>query len=220
MKRLLAGGFLATLILTQLVSCSDSKGYLRAIYMLVDTSGTYVREIQQANRIIKAIVVRMQPGDSFTLARIDSDSFSEKDIIINVTLDMRSSKANRQRIALIKDVNKFIKNVKSSRYTDITGGVLQALEYLGRSDAANKSIIIFSDMKEDLKKGQLRNVPMNFTDINVVSVNVTKLKSDSRDPRKYFKRLDKWKKRVKKTGGEWRVIDANNFRKVVSTVMN
>jgi len=201
------------------VSCNNSKGFTRAVYMLVDTSGTYIKEMNRANKIIRALVTAMEPGDAFMLARIDSDSFSEKDVIINVTFNSRSSRANAQKIQLIKHVDKFIKNVKSSRYTDITGGVLQAVEYLKRSNAANKSLIIFSDLKEDLKKNQFRNVKIDFSEISVVSVNVTKLKSDSRDPRKYYKRLKYWSSQVEKTKGEWQVIPADSFSKIVSAVL-
>jgi len=207
-------------LLLLLASCSGSGDTSRTVYMLVDTSGTYVKEIHRANKIIKALVVRLQPGDTFILARIDSDSFSEKKIIINVKLDERSSRANKQRLELIKKVNQFVKKVKPSRYTDITGGVLQALEYLKRSKSEQKSIIIFSDLQEDLRKNQKRNVPMNFSHIKVVSVNVTKLKSDNRDPTKYFKRIEKWEKQVKKDGGTWDIIDADNFVKIVNVVMD
>ena len=211
---------LAAVLLLAVGGCNNNpKGFSRAVYMLVDTSGTYVREIGRANKIIRALVTEMEPGDAFMLARIDSDSFSEKDVIINVSFDARSSRANVQKLELIKRVDKFVKNVKSSRYTDITGGVLQAVEYLKRSNAANKSLIIFSDLKEDLRRDQFRNVKIDFSDISVVSVNVTKLKSDARDPRNYFKRLKRWSSKVKKTNGKWQVIPADDFSKIVSAVM-
>ncbi len=214
------GLVLVAAILLLVGGCNNNpKGFTRAVYMLVDTSGTYVREIGRANKIIRALVTEMEPGDAFMLARIDSDSFSEKDVIINVSFDRRSSRANVQKLELIKRVDKFVKNVKSSRYTDITGGVLQAVEYLKRSNAANKSLIIFSDLKEDLRRDQFRNVKIDFSGISVVSVNVTKLKSDARDPRKYFRRLKRWSDRVEKTNGTWQVIPADDFSKIVSAVM-
>ena len=42
---------------------------------------------------------------------------------------------------------------------------------------------------------------------NVVALNVTKLRSDNRDPREYLGRLAEWQGRVEKTGGTWRVIN-------------
>jgi hypothetical protein len=65
---------------------------------------------------------------------------------------------------------------------------------------AKKIILIFSDLKEDLQQGYLR-------DIDVIALNVTKLRSDDIDPREYLGRLEEWRGKVEKTGGEWCVIN-------------
>ena len=65
---------------------------------------------------------------------------------------------------------------------------------------AKKTILIFSDLKEDLQEGYLR-------DIDVIGLNVTKLRSDNIDPCEYLGRLEEWRGKVEKTGGEWRVIN-------------
>ena len=44
-------------------------------------------------------------------------------------------------------------------------------------------------------------------DIEVVALNVTKLRSDNFDPREYMSRLDSWKSKVEKGGGHWRLIN-------------
>ena len=204
---------------TSLISCVDDKNYSRAVYMLVDVSGTYVKEIHHATKIIQILVTKMDPGDTFMLGRIDSDSFSEKDVIVNVTFDRRTSSANQQKIVTIKKVNQFAQHVKSSRYTDITGGVLQAIEYLNRSGAGRKTLIIFSDLQEEVRKNQFRNVKLKFNGIRVISINVKKLASDSRDPRKYYKRLAYWEKRVKDGKGKWLVIAASEKGKILQLVM-
>jgi hypothetical protein len=187
--------------------------------MLVDTSGTYVKELKQANLIIRALVSELEPGDHFMLAKIDSDSFSEKDVVVNMKFDSRTSYSNKQKRALIRQVSRWSKKVKSSRYTDITGGVMQAVEYLGRSNAGKKHIILFTDLKEDLRRGQVRKFDLKFDGIKVVSINVTKLRSDSRDPRKYYKRLKKWETRVRKGKGKWVVISADEKEKILDVVM-
>ena len=86
--------------------------------------------------------------------------------------------------------------MKSSRYTDITGGLLQGAEFLNETGAGTKTIIIFSDMQEELDKITMRDIPMNLKNIRVVAVNVVKLKTDNIDPRRYFGRLEAWQKRV------------------------
>ena len=52
--------------------------------------------------------------------------------------------------------------MKPAQYTDITGGVLQALEYLNEKNPGHKTILVFSDLKEDLKKGYVRDIPLQL----------------------------------------------------------
>ena len=70
----------------------------------------------------------------FAVARIDTGSFSEKDIVAKVTFDDRPSMANQQKREFQKRVDDFVRTVKPASYTDITGGILQATEYLNEKD--------------------------------------------------------------------------------------
>jgi hypothetical protein len=95
-----------------------------------------------------------------------------------------------------------------SAYTDISGGVLQASEFLNETGAGRKTIVIFSDMQEELDKATNRDIPLNLAGIRVVALNVTKLNTDNIDPRRYLGRLEWWEKRAKQAGAtEWRVIN-------------
>ncbi len=192
---------------TILYGCADSISHSQAVYMLMDTSGTYTAELKKAQAIINFLLGTLQPGDSLAVARIDTGSFSEKDIIQKVTFDGRPSVANEQKRVFRQKVDDFVTRVKGSPYTDITGGVLQAVEYLNETGAGKKTILVFSDMEEDLKKGYVRDFPIQISGVNVVALNVTKLRQDIVDPRKYMSRLAKWEKRVTSGGGKWRVIN-------------
>ena len=112
---------------------TDSTSHSRAVVMLVDTSGTYTNEIQKAQAIANYLLATLQPGDSLAVARIDTGSFSEKDIIQKQTFEDRPSMANQQKRQFRENINSFITGVTPSSYTDITGGVLQAVEYLNES---------------------------------------------------------------------------------------
>jgi len=68
----------ALAITVGLAGCGDSTSGAQGYYMLLDTSGTYSGELQHAQKIILAILTRLDPGDSFAVARIDTGSFSEK----------------------------------------------------------------------------------------------------------------------------------------------
>ncbi|MGE0625309.1 MAG: VWA domain-containing protein [Pseudomonadales bacterium] len=187
--------------------CGEPVKHNVGIYMLLDTSGTYTGEIGKAQQIINFTLSKLNPGDSFAIARIDTASFSEKDIVAKVTFDERPSTANGQKRQFQEAVNDFVKSVEPAGYTDISGGLLQALEFLNEKDPGRKTIFIFSDLKEDLQEGYVRDFAMTFTDVDVVAMNVTKLRSDNVDPREYLDRLADWQNRVEHAGGHWRVIN-------------
>jgi len=187
--------------------CGEPEKRNVGIYMLLDTSGTYTGEIGKAQQIINYTLSKLNPGDSFAIARIDTASFSEKDIVARVTFDDRPSTANGQKRRFQEEVNEFVDGIRPAGYTDISGGLLQALEYLNEKDPGKKTIFIFSDLKEDLKEGYVRDFTMTFTDVDVVAMNVTKLRSDNVDPREYLDRLSDWESRVQQAGGQWRVIN-------------
>jgi hypothetical protein len=203
-KRLLV----LSLLLAGASACADQRGHTNAVYMLIDTSGTYAQEAGKARVIINYLLGTLQPGDSLAVARVKSRSFSEKDIIAKVTFDNRPSQANVQKRAFREQIDAFIKTVSGSAYTDITGGLLQGAMFLNETGAGKKTILIFSDMQEELDKVTFRNFPISLKDIRVVAVNVVKLKSDNVDPRRYLGRLEAWQKRVEAAGAsEWRVIN-------------
>ncbi len=191
-----------------LASCSaERQAANTGVYMLLDTSGTYAQELEKAEQIIRYTLSRLDATDVFAVARIDTGSFSEKDIVAKAAFDDRPSAVNRQKRAFAESVHSFVENVESSPYTDITGGILQAVEFLNEKDPGNKTILIFSDLKEDLEEGYIRDIDINLDGFEVIALNVTKLRSDNMDPREYLGRLEDWQGRVEKTGGEWRVIN-------------
>lgn len=190
------------------VSCTDPRSHQQAVYMLVDTSGTYSQEVGKAQVIINYLLGTLQPGDSLAVARVKSRSFSEKDIIAKVTFDNRPSQANVQKRAFRDKIDAFVKTVGGSAYTDITGGLIQGGMFLNETGAGAKTILIFSDMQEELDKATIREFPIDLKNIRVVALNVVKLRTDNVDPRRYTGRLEAWQKRVEGAGAsEWRVIN-------------
>ena len=193
--------------LSLLASCTPAQPRNTGVYMLVDTSGTYRQEIEKAEQIIRYALTRLHEKDSFAVARIDTGSFSEKDIVAKVTFDDRPSMMNRQKRVFAEEVDQFVETSKSSPYTDITGGLLQAVEFLNEKGPAVKTVLIFSDLKEDLEPGFIRDIDFDLDGFDVVALNVTKLRSDNVDPREYLDRLQAWQTKVEKSGGHWRVIN-------------
>ena len=203
MKRTL---WISGLLILTLSACSEPTPRNKAVYLLLDTSGTYTRELDKAQHIMNYLLATLDSGDSMAIARIDSGSFSEKDIVAKTTFDLRPSTANAQKRVFKRKLDDFVDNVsKGSAHTDISGGVLQASEYLNETGAGHKYVLIFSDLEEDLVKGHIRDFTIPLSGINVIALNVTKLRSDNVNPRDYLQRLDNWEKRVGEGGGMWRV---------------
>jgi hypothetical protein len=190
-----------------LSGCADTESRTTGIYMLLDTSGTYALELKKAQSIINYLLGNLQPNDTLAVASIDTGSFSEKDIIAKMTFDGRPSVSNNQKRLFQKTIDDFVSGVKSSSYTDISGGILQAIEYLNEVGSGQKYILIFSDLKEELAKGYVRDIPFQLSGFNVVALNVTKLRQDIKDPKKYLGRVEQWRSKVESGNGAWRVIN-------------
>ena len=198
------------LILVGLMLCSGcSKGanHAKGVYMLLDTSGTYAGELKKAQSIINYLLGILQPGDTLAVGRIDTGSFSEKDIIAKIRFDQRPSIANNQKRAFQKIINEFVSKEPGSNYTDISGGMLQAIELLNESGAGEKYILIFSDLQEELAKGHVRDWPFQLSGFNVIALNVTKLRNDIMDPKNYMQRVEQWREKTENGGGKWRLIN-------------
>ncbi|PCK08106.1 MAG: hypothetical protein COA42_10935 [Alteromonadaceae bacterium] len=194
-----------------LFSCnSDEKqtnNYTKGVYLLLDTSGTYTEELIKARQVINYLLATLEPGDTFVVARIDSGSFSEKDIIAKVILDGRPSIYNKQKREFAATIETFVKEVTSSAYTDISGGLLQAIEFLNESSVGKKTIFIYSDLKEDLPKGYVRDFDFVLDGFTVKALNVTKLRADNQNPQVYLDRVASWGMKVTQGGGNWGIIN-------------
>ena len=199
--------FLALVLLT--ASCADPRSHAQAVYLLVDTSGTYARETDKAQRIVSYLLGTLKSGDSLAVARVKSRSFSEKDIIAKATFVKDPMQANAQKRAFAEQVTHFDSGIKKgSAYTDITGGIIQAAEFLNETGAGQKTILIFSDMQEELDYQTVRDFPIDLKGIRIIALNVTKLTTDNVDPRRYLGRLDWWEKRTRAAGAtDWKVVN-------------
>jgi hypothetical protein len=207
MKTLLR--IIALCSLLSVASCSneDAAPYSNGYYLLLDTSGTYTQELEQAKQVIHYLLAMLEPGDAFAVARIDSASFSEKDIVAKMVLDSRPSRAIMQKKDFAAVVDNFIGGVQSSPYTDISGGMLQGVEYLNEARVGNKTILIYSDLQEDLPKDYVREVEWLLDGFTVKALNVTKLRRDNQNPQVYLDRVADWQSKVIQGGGHWHLIN-------------
>lgn len=215
-KLSLIGVLLVTMMLG---ACGDNRAHSQAVYMLVDTSGTYAQEMGKAAKIINYLLATLNPGDSLAVAKVETRSFTEKDIVAKVTFDKRPSQATLQKRAFKSKIEEFSREAKGTAFTDITGGLLQGAEYLNETKAGTKTIVIFSDMQEELGKGTIRDFPIRLDGIRIVALNVTKLKTDNADPRIYLDRLARWEEKARKAGAtDWVVV--NDLEYNMESILN
>lgn len=210
--------WIAAFAVLNIVACTTGNPNSKAVVLLLDTSGTYTMELGNAQRVVNYLLGTLGAGDSFALARINSESFTEKNIIVRATFDSRPSTTNAQKRTVLDATQKFIEaTTKGSTHTDITGGMLQALEYVREANAAQKIVLLFTDLQEDLEKRQIREFPIDFNGVRVIAVNVTKLSSDNIDPRNFQERQEYWKQRVEAGGGQWQVV--NDLERLQSALL-
>lgn len=189
-------------VLSMLVSCTDGSEYARATCVLVDESGTYADERANVVRIVRtALLPEMLPGDHLILGRIDSKSFERSNIVAALHLDPRPSRAHAQKLAFLKALDAFGAAADRSRHTDIRGGMMLCAEHLLDTGAALRTIIVFSDMKEDLPRGVVRDLaPDQLRGITVLAMNVKKLEGDNANPTVYRERLERWQSLLESSG--------------------
>jgi hypothetical protein len=190
-------------------ACSDGRSHAHATCVLVDVSGTYDDQRREVARIVRAgLLPKERPGDTFLLVRIDDDSYGKENVEATVTFDSQPSRANAQKLALAGRLDRFAAGQRRSRFTDITGALLLAAEYLRETRAGKKTIVIFSDLKEELPPGARRTLgPHELDGIDVVAMNVKRLQSDKLDPRGYRQRLVRWGTRLGASGAaSWKVV--------------
>jgi hypothetical protein len=201
----------STVVVGLLAGCGSQVNHSQSVYVLVDTSGTYVKEVSKAQAVVNYVLGNLEPGDSLAVASVKSRSFSEKDIVAKVSLSKDPIQVNAQKRLFSGQMAEFAKSTQSAhgtRYTDITGGLMQGAEFLNETGAGKKTIVIFSDMQEELDYKTVRDFPIKLDGINIIALNVTKLDTDNVDPRRYMGRLEWWEKRARAAGAtDWRVVN-------------
>jgi len=205
-------------LLLAAAGCTESGGrHARAVYVLLDVSGSYNQKLDAANPVINYLLGTLVSGDSLTVASIDSASFTEKDIVDKVTFDDRPSVANEQKRVFRTRLDEFYQNRKPSTRTDVSGAMLQAAHDLDESGAGHRYILVFSDLEQDLPKGYVRDSKLPLQGADVVAMDVTKLRADNVNPQNYLDRVSHWQQVVTQDGGKWQVVnDMDHLDRIIN----
>jgi hypothetical protein len=190
-------------------SCSSGAQYSQAIVALVDVSGTYADQRPEVVGVIrKGVLPKLTPGDTLIVIRIDSESYKKANVEANMTLDVRPSRANAQKLALANTLEAFSHKPMRSAHTDIRGAMMLAADYLRETNAGRRTMVIFSDLEEDLPRGVKRDMaPDELKGVRVLAMNVKRLGADNANPAIYRARLVSWQKHLLQHGArEFKVV--------------
>ena len=187
-----------------LSTCSSGRNYAQAIAALVDVSGTYVDQKPEVIGLIKkGILPKLNPGDSLFIIRIDDESYRKGNLEGSLTLDVRPSKANAQKLAFAAKLDEFGRKRERTKHTDIRGAMMLGAEYLKESGAGSRTMVLFSDMEEDLPKGVKRTLAADeFNGMRVLAMNVKRLNADRANPTAYRARLAAWQEQITSHGAK------------------
>ncbi len=190
-----------------LAGCTAGQDTAKAIYVLLDFSGTYFREIPRCMTAIRAVVARMNPFDQMVIARIDSCSFSNESVLLRFRLPDTPSAATRMKLTVGQQIDRIERNALRTGYTDIIGALYQAAAELRTTRARDRTIVMFTDLVQDLAPNCAtgREAMPDLTGITAVAANVIIL-NDAR-PQAYFDRIEEWETRFRSAGAkDWIVV--------------
>ena len=201
-RRLRSALVLAAFLIPGVYGCSGDRRYDQTVCALIDVSGTYSDQRAEVARILKRDVLPgLVPGDSFLLLRIDSQSYEKENVELFVTLDPRPSQSNAQKLELARALDAFATREIHAKHTDIAGAMMLGAEYLRELGSGSRVMLVFSDLREDLPPGTVRALePGEFSEIEVVTVNVKRLRADGHDPKVFRARLNRWEDRARDAG--------------------
>ena len=190
-------------------SCTGGAQYAHAVVALVDVSGTYVdQKAEVVNVIRRGLLPRLTPGDTLVVICIDAESYTRNNVEASVKLDLRPSKANAQKLAFASQLDDFARRPERALHTDIRGAMMLGAEYLRETGAGRRTMVVFSDMEEDLPRGVKRDLAANeLAGVRVVAMNVKRLAADNANPAAYRQRLSGWEQQVTSHGAkEFKVV--------------
>jgi len=190
-------------------ACTSGAQYAHAVVALVDVSGTYAdQKPEVVNVIRKGLLPKLVPGDELVVIRIDSESYTRANVEASMKLDLRPSKANAQKLAFANVLDEFARRPTRAAHTDIRGAMMLGAEYLRETGAGRRTMVVFSDLEEDLPRGVKRDLAKDeLAGVRVLAMNVKRLAADNADPTVYRQRLAAWEKQVTAHGAkEFKVV--------------
>ncbi len=162
-----------------LLACATSLPS-RAIYILIDTSGTYYAQHARVFQALRSIILRLRTGDVIRIAQINECSFTEDAVLATFVMPEKERAVNNAKRAMIGELERVRKSLLRAGFTDITGSILAAADFLSTVTAQKRIILMFSDLREDLSTVCTREAAdLTLKGISVAAAFVIKLPGDN-----------------------------------------
>ena len=204
MKTLLSLGLVAVLLAA---GCRPGEHRSAGVFVLLNVAANHSSDPVPARNVIHYLLQTLGPADTLAAASIGTVGFSETDVIASVTFDQRPSAVNDQKRFFSERFDRFVASGSGSAFSDICGGMLQAIETLNRSGPDRKTILILSNLREKPTIGAPGDLPVHMTGINVVVLKASGLEPDSRDMKLYLRRVEDLRRKVEDGSGRLYLID-------------
>jgi len=181
-----------------LAGCTQTKN--QSICVMIDTSGTYKDQISEILQQVKlGILPYINGGDHLVLMKIDSSSYEWDNVIAAIDVPKSRGEAAHSKRVFSAELDRV--EFESARYTDISGALLYCNEYMTNINNPMKKMLIYSDMQEELPRNMSRGFRKDeFSRVEFVVVNSKRLIGDQKDPERYRKRMDGWRKKLMQHG--------------------
>ena len=207
-KALLAFALVAGMLTA---GCSKGDDRSTGVYVLVNVAGNHLRqpsgEIDTALLAIDYLLQKLAPGDTLAAANIATASFSESDIIATMTFNQRPSVTHVQKRAFHDLFERFARSAAGSPFSDIDGGMLQAMETLNRTDAKHKTILILSNLREKPTIAARPDMFLQMAGLNVAILKPPGLQPDSRKLKLYLRRVERLRRIVEGGNARFQFLD-------------
>lgn len=202
---------LAATALLLSTSCGLVTSNSKSVFVLVDASGTYARNMGDAVISSRLLAAKLNPNDWMGFAQISSCSFSDEGVVLRARLPGVPSQASLTKQQIFQSLADYQDSFSATAYTDIRGALRFAAAELENGRDGARYIIVFSDLVEDVAPDcDTRDLALDLTGITVIATNVAKLPQDGPNPQGYFDRIDRWKQLVEAAGGEWRITASSD----------
>jgi hypothetical protein len=189
-----------------LPGCVDTTGQTRAVFLLIGPSGAGAEMQAVVRAATHVILAHLTPGDFLAVGRVGRPYFRPQDVLTTVRLSRRPTVANGQKRLLQHQLDKLFDDLGGpGPEGDITGGLLAAVEFLKKTAAAHRMILIAADLRADGAGPEGRDFPIQVEGCRVLALEPAP-RAEAPDGSKVGTPDDLlgfWQRRIVSGGGSW-----------------